>query len=54
MGHLEDAAAARAADIERLAELDHDQVAYLGNLDQVRDPASDGLECDHEEHDDDS
>lgn len=43
---LAEAAAARAAEIEALAGLDDDQLDYLGNLDQVSDPATDGLECD--------
>ena len=42
---LEEARAAYFADIDALADLDDDQVHYLGNLDQVEDRLSDGIDC---------
>lgn len=42
---LAEAAAAYAADIERLADLDEDQLYYLAHLDEVADPLTDGREA---------
>lgn len=48
--HLADAAAAHEADVDRLAQLYEDQLYYLANLREVKDPLSDGIEHDYEEH----
>lgn len=41
---LDDADQTHAADVEALADLDDDQVDYLGRVDERSDPATDGLE----------
>lgn len=46
MMDLDAARAERAADIEALAELDDDQLAYLARIDEVPDPETEGLGCD--------
>jgi len=42
---LAEAAAARAADIDRLAELDEDQLYYLAHVGDIPDPVTDGKSC---------
>lgn len=41
---LDDADRARADELDRLVDLDDDQVDYLAHVDERPDPASDGLE----------
>lgn len=43
---LAQAEADRAADLERLAEMSEDEVAYLAGAETLEDPDSDGLEVD--------
>lgn len=49
MTDIEAAQQDRAADLDRLADLDADQVDYLDRLAEVPDPLSDGIECDHDD-----
>lgn len=48
--HLAEAAIAYATDLETLAGLNDDQIDYLTNLREVKDPLSDGIEHDGDEH----
>lgn len=51
MGILDDIEAAKAdhvAEVEALADLEDEQVDYLGRLAEVEDPDTDGLECTHD------
>lgn len=36
-------------DVDKLADLDDEQLRYLADADQIPDPYTDGLECDHHE-----
>lgn len=42
---LAEAEAEHALDLDHLAELDPDEVEYLGRVDELEDPETDGIEC---------
>jgi len=45
---LRQAIADRDDEVNRLAEMDEDQLRYLSEVESLPDPETDGLECDHE------
>ena len=47
LGTLEAAAVAHGADVDELADLAPQQVAFLGTANFVPDPLTDGIGCDH-------
>lgn len=42
---LADAEAEHALDVDHLAEMSPEEVAYLAHVDELEDPVSDGVEC---------